>query len=114
MRLYRPLILLALTLTTLSALAFDRPFPANASRASLVITSYPQVQLDGKAARLSQGARIWSTDNLTVVPNALGSSAHIVNYTTDLEGAIDRVWLLSAAEAAVRLPAKTITSSQNQ
>ncbi|MEB0134884.1 hypothetical protein QN362_06030 [Actimicrobium sp. CCC2.4] len=114
MRLSRPLILLALTLTTLSALAFDRPFPAGANRASLVITDYPQVQVDGKAARLSQGARIWSTDNLTVIPNTLGHSAHIVNYTTDLDGAINRVWLLSAAEAAVRLPAKPTTSSQNQ
>ncbi len=114
MRFFRPLILLVLTLTTLSALAFDRPFPGNVRRASLVITDYPQVQIDGKASRLTNGARIWSTDNLTVIPNALGSSAHIVNYTTDIEGAIDRVWLLSPAEAAVRLPAKPTLSSQNQ
>jgi hypothetical protein len=114
MRFYRPLTLLALTLTTVSALAFDRPVPANASRASLTITAYPQVQVDGKVARLSQGARIWSTDNLTVIPNALGSSAHIVNYTTDREGAINRVWLLSAAEAAAPPPAKITPPSQNQ
>ncbi len=114
MRFYRPLILLVLTLTTLSALAFERPFPNNARRASLVITDYPQVQVDGKATRLTNGARIWSTDNLTVIPNALGRSAHIVNYTTDIDGAIDRVWLLSAAEAAAPPPAKITSPHQNQ
>jgi len=110
----RPLILLVLMLTTLSALAFERPFPNHARRASLIITDYPQVQVDGKTTRLTNGARIWSTDNLTVIPNALGSGAHIVNYTTDIDGAIDRVWLLSAAEAAAPPPAKITSPHQNQ
>ncbi|GAA4013352.1 hypothetical protein [Actimicrobium antarcticum] len=113
-RILNCLVLASIAFLTLPAHAFDRPFPANAKRGIFAITDYPQVSLDGKARSLAQGARIWSTDNLTVIPNALGSNAHTVNYTTDLNGTIDRVWLLSEQEAAIRRPANTTSSNQTQ
>ena len=104
MGLFRILIFLIIAAIALPALAFDRPFPTNAKNGKLVITDYPQIELDGKPRLLSGGARIWSQDNLTVVPNALGSDTHVVVYTEDMEGAIDRVWMLTAEEVAA-LPA---------
>ena len=87
-----------------ATLAFDRPIPATAKTGSLTITSYPNIDVNGKPRSLSGGARIWSADNLTVVPNALGNGTYRVAFTEDMEGAIDRVWVLTADEVAA-LPA---------
>ena len=104
MRFHRFLSCMLLAAVSLPALAFERPFPAETKNGKLTITAYPQIMVDGKARLLSGGARIWSTDNLTVVPNALGGGTYMVAYTEDMEGAIDRVWLLTAEEVAALPP----------
>jgi hypothetical protein len=104
MRLFRYLTCLLLILVTLPALAFERHFPTNVKRAKLTITNYPNIKINGKDRMLSPAARIWTVNNLTVVPNALGDATFVVNYTEDIEGAIDRVWVLTPEEAAVKLP----------
>ena len=106
MRIVRLVFCLLIVAVSMPALAFDRPFPADAKNGNLTVTDYPQIVIDGKPRSLSGGARIWSPDNLTVVPNALGSATYVVVYTEDMEGSIDRVWMLTADEVAA-LPAPT-------
>ncbi len=103
-RFSRPLSGLVIAAVALSALAFERPLPADAKSGKLTVTAYPNIEIDGKPRTLSGGARIWSPDNLTVVPNALGSATYMAAYTEDMAGAVDRVWLLTADEVAT-LPA---------
>ena len=98
---FSPMILVtALMLITSIAAAFERPFPANAKSGKVQIVDYTQVLIDGKTRTLASGARIWSADNLTVVPNALGDTVHRIAYTENPDGTIDRIWLLTDEESA--------------
>ena len=87
-----------------SAQVVNRPFPANAVRGVLTVTQPPDVLMDGKADRLSPGARIRSTNNLTVVSGALVGQGLRVNYTREPNGYIHEVWVLTDAEARQPAP----------
>ena len=100
MRYFRLLSCLIMLAVTLPAIAFDRTFPPNAKSGRLNVADYPQITIDGGSRQLTSGARIWSRDNLTVIPNSLGTDTYIVAYTEDNDGAIDRIWLLNDDEAA--------------
>lgn len=94
----------AITLPALPALAAEpRPFPPNAKRGKMAFGYAPDIAVDGKPRQLSPAARIFSDENLTVVPSALADATFIVNYTEDLNGNINLVWILTPEEA--RLPA---------
>ncbi len=100
MRFFQLFFVVALMAIGSAAAAFERPFPANAKSGKVQIVDYTQVLIDGKARTLASGARIWSTDNLTVVPNALGEASHRIAYTENPDGTIDRIWLLNDEEAS--------------
>ena len=100
MRFQHLIVVVALVAITSIAAAFERSFPANAKGGKVQIVDYTQILIDGKARTLASGARIWSTDNLTVVPNALGDASHRIAYTENPDGTIDRIWLLTDDEAA--------------
>ena len=89
---------------SLAALAFERPFPANALRGKMTPGYFPDVSIDGKPRRLSPAARIFNRDNMIEMPAALRGSDIVVNYTVDFQGYIDRIWILTAEEAAQKLP----------
>jgi hypothetical protein len=94
----------AITLPALPALAAEpRPFPPNAKRGKMAFGYAPDIAVDGKPRQLSPAARIFSDENLTVVPSTLADATFIVNYTEDLNGNINLVWILTPEEA--RLPA---------
>ncbi len=94
----------AITLPALPVLAAEpRPFPPNAKRGKMAFGYAPDIAVDGKPRQLSPAARIFSDENLTVVPSALADASFIVNYTEDLNGNINLVWILTPEEA--RLPA---------
>jgi hypothetical protein len=80
-----------------------RPFPPNAKRGKMTPGYAPDIILNGKQRQLSPAARIFSDQNLTVVPGALREKDILVNYTEDIGGNIDRIWILTREEA--RLPA---------
>ena len=80
----------------------QRNFPATALRGELVVVQPPEVQLNGRPARLAPGARIRGADNLLVVSGALVQRKLLVHYTFDTLGEIRDVWVLNAAEAARR------------
>ncbi len=94
----------AITLPALPALATEpRPFPPNAKRGKITFGYAPDVRVDGKLRQLSPAARIYSDENLTVVPSAVADATFIVNYTEDMNGNLNLVWILTQEEA--RLPA---------
>lgn len=94
----------AALLTSLPAQAFDRLFPPITKRGTLSMESYPDVSMNGKARRLSAGAWIRNENNTIDMPNSLRGRRFVVNYTENGMGEIDRVWILTAAEAARELP----------
>ncbi|MHB8950311.1 MAG: hypothetical protein ACYC4S_14770 [Rhodoferax sp.] len=77
-----------------------RQFPANAQRGMLVVTNPPELLINGKAARLSPGARIKGANNLLVLSSTLVGQSVLVNYRRDGQGLIHEAWILSPEEAA--------------
>jgi hypothetical protein len=76
-----------------------RRFPQAALRGLLVVQTPPEISLNGKAERLSPGARIRNTNNNHVLPGALVGQELLVNYTRDSAGLVHEVWILSTEEA---------------
>lgn len=87
-------------ITALPALAFERNFPPHAKRGMMKPDIFPTIIIDGKPRILTPGARIWSAVNLTQTPSSLLPQAVVVNYTENDSAYIDRIWILTAAEAA--------------
>lgn len=104
MRIHNFLITCALALVTLSAQAFERPFPPEVKRGVMTPASYPAIVINEKTRTLSAGARIWNQDNMIEMPSALRGSDIAVNYTESNTGDIDRIWILTADEAKRTLP----------
>lgn len=96
--------LLMAGLLSLSALAFERPFPPHALRGKMTPGYFPDISIDGKPRQLSPAARIFNQDNMIEMPAALRGSDIVVNYTVDMNGNIDRIWILTPEEAAQKLP----------
>lgn len=82
------------------AQATIRQFPDNAVRATMVVTAPPEIAMDGKAMRLSPGARIRGTTNTLVLSGSLVGQELTVNYRPDMQGQVHEVWILNEAEAA--------------
>jgi hypothetical protein len=90
-------------LMAVPALAFERPFPPAALRGKMTPGYAPDVTIDGKPRQLSPSSRIFNQDNMIEMPAALRGSNIVVNYTVDGAGDIDRIWILTADEAALKV-----------
>ncbi len=77
-----------------------REFPAAALRATLSVSTPPDILLNGNRERLAPGARIRNTNNMLVVSASLVGDTYIVNYVREPQGLIKDVWLLTEAEVA--------------
>lgn len=93
-----------LLLGSLPAQAFERPFPPSARRGTMTPAPYPAIIINSQQLTLSAGARIWNQDNLIEMPAALRGQNLPVNYTQTNQGEIDRVWILTPAEASAPAP----------
>ena len=58
----------------------------------------PIIMMDGKADRLSPGARIRDLNNMLVMSGALANKSVYTVYTRDSAGMVHEVWLLTEAE----------------
>lgn len=105
------LISVALAVTTLSAQAFERPFPPAAKRGVMTPAVSPTIIINDKTRRLTAGARIWNQNNTIDMPAALRGSNLPVNYTEIDSGEIDRVWILTADEAAKAPPKPVVPAT---
>lgn len=103
----RALALLLALVLALPAVAIDRPFPAHVLRGKFTPGYFPDITLDGKPRQLSPAARIFNQDNRIDMPATLRGKDIVVNYTVDGMGLIDRIWILTAEEAAQKVPAAT-------
>ncbi|MDB5779950.1 MAG: hypothetical protein JWP93_2315 [Polaromonas sp.] len=81
-----------------------RQFPAAALRGDMVVTAPPAITLDGKADRLSPGARIRDANNLLVLSGALVNQKVVVNYLRENAGNVHEVWILNPEEARLKRP----------
>jgi hypothetical protein len=104
----RFLALLIALMMALPAFAFERPFPANILRGKFTPGFFPDITLDGKPRQLSPSARIFNQENMIEMPAALRGKDIVVNYTVDGMGYIDRIWILTAEEAAQKVPAAVL------
>ena len=82
-----------------------RNFPQNALRAGIVFGTPPAVALNGVATRTAPSLRIHGLDNMMVMSGQLVGAQAVVDYTTDLQGAVKEIWILSALEQAALWPA---------
>ena len=95
------LLLMMMSLQTHAELAAPRPFPPAAKRGVLDMSSYPtSITVDGKSRNFSAAIRIYNRDNLIVMAGTLNGSKIIVRYQDNMNGDIDRVWILTTAEIA--------------
>jgi hypothetical protein len=76
-----------------------RQFPAAARRATLEVTTPPNLLLNGLPERLSPGARIKDPSNLLVLSGNLVGQRVLVNYLRDPQGLVREVWILNQTEA---------------
>ena len=81
-----------------------RPFPSTAKRGKMTAGYAPDIYIDGKLRQLSPAARIVGEENMTITPGSLREKDVVVNYTEDMNGFIDRVWILTREEARQRAP----------
>jgi hypothetical protein len=91
---------LAFALSLPLAAQAQRTFTAKALRGELAFGTPPEVRLNGKPARLAPGARIRDENNMLHLPGSLAGKKFVVNYTTELEGMVLDVWILSRSEMA--------------
>ena len=102
------LLLGGATISAFSAFAQTTPrsFPPKAERGVMQITQPPEMLLNGKADRLSPGARIHGADNALRMSGTLIGQKVAVNYVREPTGQVHEVWVLTEAEAAQKMPAK--------
>jgi hypothetical protein len=63
------------------AAAGGRNFPEGTLRGQFMVVAAPEIVLDGRADRLSPGARIRSAENMVVTTGAITGQNLLVNYT---------------------------------
>ncbi|MES2530954.1 MAG: hypothetical protein V4636_07950 [Pseudomonadota bacterium] len=92
------------------ATAGGRNFPEGTLRGSFLMVEAPEIQLDGRADRLSPGARIRSAQNMLLMPATLIGQKLRVNYTRDASNLVSQVWVLTPDEARVARTSAARTS----
>lgn len=94
--------LLASMFAVPAAAQLERKFPGNALRGAILIVDPPDISLNGRPARLAPGARIRGKSNMVELTGGLLGARLLVNYTLEINGMVQDVWILRPEEAAVR------------
>ena len=84
-----------------------RNFPQTALRGGIVFGTPPAILLNGVSRHTAPGVRIHGLDNLIMMSGQLVGSKAIVDYTTDPQGWVKEIWILSAFEQAKLWPTTT-------
>ena len=80
----------------------ERIFPQHAKRGEMKAFQYPYMKIGDKKLRMSAGSRIYNEQNFIIMPSSLQKQAAQILFSTDINGEIFEVWLLTAAEAKNR------------
>ena len=89
---------LLVALATAPAQAQSRPIPETALLEKLTFGVNPEPELDGKRLTLGPGVRIFSRDNMLVLPASQKDQTSVVAYVTGSLGEVITVWILNDAE----------------
>ena len=81
-----------------------RSVPANAQRGVMQVMAPPIIQMNGQTDQLSPGARIRGMNNMLLMSGAIIGQTLLVNYVRNTGGQVHDVWVLTDAEAALKLP----------
>jgi hypothetical protein len=90
----------------------QRPFPQTALRGQIAFGIAPEIVLNGQPARLAPGARLHGTNNLLMAPGALVGAKAVVNYTFEINGLVQEVWILRPDEQARKPWPTTMAEAQ--
>jgi hypothetical protein len=80
--------------------SLQRHFPQAALRGGIVFGTPPAILLNGVNTQTAPSVRIHGLDNLIMMSGQLVGARAVVDYTTDIQGAVKEIWILSAAEQA--------------
>ena len=95
-----PLFMVGCVLCAATGHAQLRTLPANAKRTNVGEPQVlPYVELGGKVVRLAPGGVIYDENNRTIVQGALPAHADVV-FTTDMNGDVARIYILTPQEQA--------------
>ena len=98
LRNFAALVVTACLMHAACAHAQFRTLPAQGKRATVgEAMVMPYVKLGGKSMRLAPGAVIYDQQNRFIVHNALPAGADVL-FTTDTNGDVGRIYMLSARE----------------
>jgi hypothetical protein len=75
-----------------------REAPKDVVAGRMVVTTPPQITMDGKPDRLSPGSRIRDLNNLLVLSGSIAGKQLPVVYRRDAAGLVHEVWILTEAE----------------
>jgi hypothetical protein len=75
-----------------------REAPKDVVAGRMVVTTPPQIRMDGKPDRLSPGSRIRDLNNLLVLSGSIVGKDLPVVYRRDPTGLVHEVWILTEAE----------------
>jgi hypothetical protein len=103
---------LALALALPAAAQVQRNFSNKALRGTVVFGTPPEVTLNGKPARLAPGSRVRDENNIVQLPATLVGRKVVVNYTTELEGMLLDLWILTPQELAKKPWPVTLKEAQ--
>lgn len=94
------LLALALLAGPVCAQGLERSAPKDVTLGRMTVTAPPDITLDGKADRLSPGARIRDLNNMLVLSAGIVGKPLPVVYRRDGAGLVHEVWQLTEAEYA--------------
>ncbi|HZY19811.1 MAG TPA: hypothetical protein VFE82_15155 [Ramlibacter sp.] len=90
-----------------------RDAPVNVQPALMAVATPPDITLDGKAERLSPGARIRDLNNMVQLSGSLSGRTVPVVYRRDGAGLVHDVWMLTPQEYE-KLAGKSDGSAEGQ
>lgn len=92
-----------LAVTAFGAFAQELPmrmFPPAVKFATLRVSPAYEVSLNKEPARMSPGMRLYTPQNMMVLPNMVVNQPVKVAYTLDIQGLIQQAWILTDNEVA--------------
>ncbi|GAB2598324.1 hypothetical protein GCM10027034_34390 [Ramlibacter solisilvae] len=81
-----------------AAQGIQREAPKDVVLGQMAVGAPPEIQIDGKADRLSPGYRIRDLNNMLVLSASLAGQTVPVVYRRDAAGLVHEAWLLTAEE----------------
>jgi hypothetical protein len=84
-----------------TAIGEARKFPEKTKLGELIVGVFPEVMLNGQNGRFSASGRLINLTNMIVVPSSVYQKTMLVRYELDVQGNIQRAWLLNPVELKI-------------